>query len=256
LAPPLTESILFEERFRGFYEHPLGGYVGGRMAKVLGPDAEVRFSRPVPLGVPLQLDRTEADVTLSDGGGALAEARQLTVTVDAPIPPTVSEAEAASRGYQGHTFHFFPECFCCGPARAVGDGLRVFPGPVPGRDMVAACWTPDPGLGADGNVECEYVWSAIDCPGIWALVHAAPANSEDHIVTGTLAVHMLGPVEVGERHIIVAWRLGEDGRRIYAGTAIFSLDGTIRVLAKQTCIRLDRGVPLGLDAWRSPKVTR
>ena len=40
----------------------------------------------------------------------------------------------------------------CGPDRAEGDGLRVFPGPVAGRGLWAAPWTPDPSVaGADGR---------------------------------------------------------------------------------------------------------
>ena len=49
-------------------------------------------------------------------------------------------------GYPGLGNHPFPTCFACGPDRAEGDGLRIFPGPVGGasgdRGYVASLWVP------------------------------------------------------------------------------------------------------------------
>ena len=41
------------------------------------------------------------------------------------------EAVAASATYPGFSAHPFPTCFVCGPERAEGDGLRLFPGRLP-----------------------------------------------------------------------------------------------------------------------------
>ena len=52
----------------------------------------------------------------------------------------VAEAEEASKRYAGFEHHAYPTCFTCGPARE--DGLGIFAGPVAGRELVAAPWTP------------------------------------------------------------------------------------------------------------------
>lgn len=64
-----------------------------------------------------------------------------------PALVSMAEAEAAAGGARYFADTLFPTCFGCGMSRAPGDGLRIFPGPVPGRDLWAAPWTPDPAVG-------------------------------------------------------------------------------------------------------------
>ena len=40
----------------------------------------------------------------------------------------------------------------------------------------------------------------------------------------------------GETCVVAAWPLGEDGRKLDAGTALFSEDGELIALARQTWI--------------------
>jgi hypothetical protein len=42
--------------------------------------------------------------------------------------------------------------------------------------------------------------------------------------------------EVGERCAVASWPLGEDGRKLYAGTALFAANGELLALAGQTWI--------------------
>ena len=42
--------------------------------------------------------------------------------------------------------------------------------------------------------------------------------------------------EVGERCVVVSWPLGEDGRKLYAGTALYAEDGELLAVARQTWI--------------------
>ena len=90
-----------------------------------------------PLGVRHDGD---AVLLLDDDGGLLAEARPPAAEVELTVPdtPTPEEARAAAgRGaYYGDPL--FPGCFVCGPARAPGHGLRIFPGPVGRRSVWAA----------------------------------------------------------------------------------------------------------------------
>ncbi len=79
--------------------------------------------------------------------------------------------------YPGLRSHPFPGCFACGTDRAEGDGLRIFPGPVPGRaDTVASLWVPHTSLAVRGDVVDRGVervgvpttWAALDCVGGWS----------------------------------------------------------------------------------------
>ena len=46
------------------------------------------------------------------------------------------------------------------------------------------------------------------------------------------------------------WPLGEDGRKLYAGTALFSADGELLALARQTWIRAESGLTLAAEPER------
>jgi hypothetical protein len=238
-------------RFRGFEKIAHGGYVGGVLAGFVDGAVRVSLRRPVPMGRPLRIDdRDDGVVALCNGGELLAEATSTTLRLDLPEPVDGADAEAASRSYPGHQRHLFPGCFCCGPDRSSGDGLRIFPGRVPGRDVVAAPWVPDVADADErGVVHREIVWAAFDCPQLWALILSAPADSADRVVTGALEAQLLEPVIAGERSVVVAWPSGRDGRKLFAGAALFSRDGEVLGIARQTAVLTGSGVPLGLERW-------
>jgi hypothetical protein len=112
-------------------------------------------------------------------------------------------------------------------------GLSDTPG------MRVGAWKPDAAfLDDDGRLRAEFVWSALDCPGGWAI--AGPAN------TGTLQVEILGPVDGREELIVMGWPMAVDAarpgsRRRYAGTAMFDARG--RLLAR------------GAAIWVTPRAT-
>ncbi|HET6412916.1 MAG TPA: hypothetical protein VFG53_12735 [Anaeromyxobacter sp.] len=136
-------NVLVERRFRGFEGIALGGYVGGLLAAAL-PSAEVKLRRPVPLERPLRVEESEqGERELVDGEVVLARVRPAPVEVSVPAPVSLAEGLAASaRSLQrSGVVHSFRGCFTCGDGRSEGDGLRIFAGPVPGREVVAALWT-------------------------------------------------------------------------------------------------------------------
>jgi len=53
---------------------------------------------------------------------------------------------------------------------------------------------------------------------------------------GRMTARVLRVPEVGERCAVAAWPLGEDGRKLFAGTALFAEDGELLALAKQTWV--------------------
>lgn len=227
------QEILIEERFCGPPDSGNGGYVCGLVAGILGGAAEVTLRRPPPIGRPLVV-RHDGGVAILHDEAVVAQGISADIEVEAPEPIGLRDAVEAVKRYPGFALHPFPTCFVCGPQRGQGDGLRIFPGPVTGREIVAAPWTPDHTLaGADGRVRPEFVWAALDCPGAFA--NGFP---EIPMVLGRLAARLVGAVEPREECVVVSWSAGVDGRKHLAGTALFGADEALRAIARATWIRL------------------
>ena len=224
-------TMQIEPRFCGPPDAGNGGYVCGRLASFIEGPAVVRLQLPPPLEVKLEVRSTGTGVELLRGADIVAWARPSQVALEIPAAPSYAEAEAASHAYAGFRAHPFPDCFVCGPQRKEGDGLRIFAGPLPGRNLVAAPWVPHPSLGdPKGNVRPEFIWAALDCPGAFSF--DAPPGTP--LLLGELAAAIKGPVAVGERCVAVGWALTRDGRRHYTATALFSESGECRGLARAT----------------------
>jgi hypothetical protein len=229
-----------------------GGYVCGVVALAAGAGprgVEIRRAAGVPLDRPLVVRVEEGGAVLSDDEGVIARTTAADLTVAAPAPPPVDVARRVSTRFlerleSGEIRHTFPECFVCGHRRGPGDGLRVFTGPVDEElgdeaGTRVGAWRPDAAfLDEDGDLRPEFVWSAMDCPGGWAI--AGPAN------TGTLQVEILEPVDGRQDLIVMGWPMAADSaragsRRRYAGTAMFDARG--RLLAR------------GAAIWVAPRAT-
>jgi hypothetical protein len=216
------DRIVIDSRFCGPPNSGNGGYVCGRVAEFIDGPAVIRLHVPTPLGVELSVRRTETGILLVQGDTVIAEGRQANVQVEVPDPPTLSEAQAASREYRGFVSHWFPTCFVCGPKRGPGDGLRIFPGDVAGRRLVASTWEPDGSLcDASGRVLPEFMWAALDCPGAFTFDKAARSM----ILLGELAAVLHGFVSAGERCVVIGWEIAQEGRKHHTGTALFSESG-------------------------------
>jgi hypothetical protein len=251
-----ARELLIDASRAGLPELAHGGYVAGVLAAALAADSvRVRLRRPVPTGRPLRIERpAEGQAELHDDGGLLAEAVAAEVLLHLPDPVGPAEAEAASRRFPGAAHHPFPDCLACGTRHP--DGLRVLPGPVSGRALVAAHWVPPAGLaGRDGILPPELASAALDCPALWALMVHAPPESPDRVVTSTLEIRLERPVLAGAPHVVMAWPIGREGRRRMAGAAILGPDGALCAASRQTTAVVDGwGVPLGRDRWSSSPV--
>jgi hypothetical protein len=250
-----SEQIIIDERYSGFPDVAHGGYVGGLLARSLGDGAEVVLRTPPPIGRPLEIEQSDPDrVVLRERDAVVAEARRAELMMEPPRRVTFDEAEAASQTYPGHSAHPFPSCFCCGPERASGDGLRIFPGRLPGTGMVAAAFVPDTALADDrGRLPSELAWAAVDCPQLWALMLAAPPDSPERVVTNGIAATLHAPLCAGERYTVIAWPAGRAANRLYADATVLSDQGDPIAVSRQTAavVGQDWGVPLGQDAWRT-----
>jgi hypothetical protein len=232
---PATADILIAPRFRGPPDSGNGGYTCGLVAARVGEPAEVTLRRPPPLARRLRLEWRDAGETLLvDDDTIVAQGRPATLELLAPSPVSVEEAERASLGYPGFDRHTYPTCFVCGPARAEGDGLRIFAGWVRGHKVVASPWTPDPSLAdEDGRVRREFVWATLDCPG--AVAVGFPDRGE--MLLGRLTAEIDRAPTAGEPCVVVGWPLGEKGRKLYAGTALYSASGKLLARARAVWIR-------------------
>jgi hypothetical protein len=228
--------VMISRRFRGPDVSGNGGYSAGLVAAAFGPGrtVEVTLRRPPPLDVQLDVAVSGTAAQLTYDGAVVADAKIVESDL-APLEPlSLAHAEAAMAQFAGVTAHPFPNCFTCGNARAEGDGLRIFPGPV-ADGLVASTWTPDASL-LDENreVPAEIVWAALDCPGGWSAI------TEDRpMVLGRMAVRLESLPTVGQKYAIAGQALENQGRKSRTAVSMFDADGRVLATAEQVWIVVD-----------------
>lgn len=216
-------ELVIDRKFRGPTGSANGGYTCGLLASFLHGPAEVTLRLPPPLERPLEVV-TNGGLELRDRDAVVAEASSADLDLDVPGPISFDEAEAAALP-EGDRESVFPECFVCGWARK--DGLRIYAGPVEGRELVAATWLPSVDV-----ISSEFVWAALDCPGAFAVEFGRRGNP----VLGRLTARVEHLPHPGEHCVVMGWPLGEEGRKLFAGTAAFGEDGRVLGSARATWI--------------------
>jgi hypothetical protein len=218
--------------------------VCGLIAGYLGGPAEVTLRLPVPLERPLAVERDgQGSVRVLAGDALIAEASGLPGGPHLQLPGPVSVQQASAAGARSQLrmhpeLHPFPACFVCGPGRAPGDGLRIFPGPVPGTGLSTDVWYPGEDLtGTDEHIRPEFMWAALDCAGCVGALGGAVPDGAPYLL-GRLAARRLGAIKAGEPHVVIGWRLAAQGRKILAGSALYTASGQAVAVAQATWIRL------------------
>jgi hypothetical protein len=228
-------NVTIPAKYKGPPAIANGGYVCSLVAKYIDGVTDIMIKLPTPLDRELQIRESgDGSFYLTDGDQVIIHARPGVIDLAVPDAPSYEEALRAAqasiavkptpyRHVTGHGIH--PICFCCGADVSDGEGLKIHPGRVAGRNMVAAPWTPASEYGdAQGYVRPEFIWTALDCPGayaLWELTHTKPG------LLGRLVGRIEKPLRCGEPCVIAAWPVGNDGRKLYAGTALFNADGQI-----------------------------
>lgn len=240
----MAGTVLVAGRFCGPSDSANGGYASGLVAQWLGGAAEVELRRPPPLETPMRVvvEDGEAEVTDPDDGGLVLRGRALADAephVEVPPAVTYAEAQDAAHRYVGFERHPFPRCFTCGPEREDGDGLRIFPGQVADRPegTVAAPWRPDVSFADEhGVMPTAMVWAALDCPTGFTTINA----DEDRLpyVLARFAVRVDAPVHVGRDLVVMAWPLGDEGRKHHAASALVDDQGLVIARARALWIQL------------------
>jgi hypothetical protein len=217
-------EIVLPRHFRGPLTSANGGYACGRLAAFVDADeVEVTLRLPPPLDRPLTVDRGGEGARLLDGEALVAEARPAPVEIRAPGPVSLADAERARENHVRDWIPEFSECYVCGIR---DDGLEIRVGLVAGREPLHAA----PVVLTDPAP--EIVWAAIDCPGAFSV----GGEGRGDIVLGRMTARVLRVPDRGAQCVVTSWPLGDDGRKLFAGTALFAEDGELLALAKQTWI--------------------
>lgn len=236
----MHDSVVIGERFRGPADSGNGGYSCGALAHFVEPrSAEVTLRLPPPLGRPLEVETLDGGMAvMRDGDTVVAEAHAIDdFDLEIPDPVGVEEAAAARDASPMQRQHPFPACFVCGPERQPGDGLGITCGPID-DELVASPWQVDGSVAdGDGRVPPEIVWSVLDCPGG---ISAMLVPDVGMCVLGRLAARIHGRIEAGMTCVATGWPIDRDGRKLLAGSAIFSEDGELLAHARATWIELKR----------------
>jgi hypothetical protein len=232
------EHARIARRFNGPPDSAQGGYACGLVAaRVRAPVATVSLRRPPPLERELDF-RGGADgaVALLDGEEVVADGGPAALELQAPAPVDFAVADAASEANPWVSKHPFPTCFGCGPERDDRDALRLILGRIPGRDVLADTWSPDPSLADErGRVTPLFVWAALDCPTGAA---AIDPNRGPHVLARLTAEPSCAPITAGEPHVVVAWLIERDGRKSRGGAAIYDADERLCAIAEGLWIQL------------------
>ncbi len=244
----MNQRVVVAKQFRGPPESGNGGYVSGLLAGYLSLSAaaegvEVTLRAPTPLDSPMQIQIDDAQVSAYVGETLIGQALPKKLALDVPQPPTFAQALAVQYNSPaldptienivsgGVGFH--PICFCCGADVAADQGLRVFAAPVPGFQGVAAAWQPDVVFqDENGFLPAEMIWAALDCPGQFAYF----ADGIRTGLLGRMTAKLLTPVRASDQIVITGWCIEIEGKKHFAGTALFNQQGECCAYSKQVWI--------------------
>jgi hypothetical protein len=152
----MSSTIRIARRFCGPPDTGNGGYSAGTLASLLPGGCECTLRKPIPLERDLKAESFDNHARLLDDAEVIIEAvsTQIEIATHEPVPFEQADRATAESPALGN--HPFPTCFTCGPQRVLGDGLRIFPGRLPGANgensVFAASWIPDSSLTNGGVV--------------------------------------------------------------------------------------------------------
>ncbi len=229
----MIDTMTIPENFRGPPRSGNGGYVGGAFAGLLGLPAnqavEVTLRAPVPLDVPLQVDRTNKNLlAVRRDDTLIAEVCPSDFALTIPTPPSFEDALAIRdsamslklrEGGEGRGMH--PICFCCGADHE--NGLGVFAARLDERQVVAAWQTRTDWRDDSGAIPIPYLWTALDCPG--QIAYAVEGIRTG--LLGRITASVVKPAIPGDKHVVTAWRDSIEGKKHFAGSAIFNQAGEL-----------------------------
>ena len=234
------QHITIAHRYRGPATSGNGGYVSGYLSRFIEGPAEITLRAPPPLDQPLDVIETDGKVELRTGETLLAEATATSLEdVRIPSGPDLAEATAARAAAYSFGNSDFNECFTCSRNRTPDDALCLWAGPVTNAadHLHATPWRVHESLGEyEGAVAPEFVWAALDCPGVHALF--AKGVVGEYTLLGRMACEIHNRPQRGDTCIVASWPGATEGRKHFATTALFDQEGGLMAKARQTWISL------------------
>ncbi len=233
----MSETLKVDKRFCGPPSSANGGYIAGLLSTHLVPSddeaVEVTLKAPIPFDVNLDIHEINGEVELRHVDLTVATARVVEFDLRAPTAPVDAAVLARSEISPllvPATNHPAANCFVCGPAREVDDGMRLFPQRVSGTSNYQVSWT----VSEHGD---EFIWAALDCPSSLGM-YLAEDPFFGPIVLGRITGQVRGVPLVGDVCDVVSWREGVDGRKMFGAAALFAADGECLAVARSTWIRV------------------
>lgn len=240
----MSDRVVIDRRFRGPPESANGGYACGTVAQFIDPGdgaVAVTLRTPPPLDRELEVRFEGGSAVLRDGETLVAEGEAVpALERELPEPVAFEEAREAGGNCPWAGEHPYPTCFSCGPARHPPDSLHLLTGPLPGREVLADGWAPDPAFAdANGVVDPKVVWAALDCPtGNGSFYFRPPAGPP---LLGRLTAQLLAPVHAGERYVVMGWPRAHEGRKHWGGSTLFDSSGEPVAIAEGLWLELRPG---------------
>ncbi len=261
LSSKTRQIVTIDGLYNGASKVANGGYICGLLASFIDGDAEVRINASFPVETPLEAVATEdGGIEIYLDNKLLGRAQPTTVQMDIPTSPDFESARRASENFVFLHSIDARGCYVCSPIRTPDKGLRVFIGGLdnitersPGQNLVAALWRPTQNLTDSklpenklpenkDTIDNVYVWSVLDCPGVYALKLRYPQSGI--LVLGSCSASIKRPLPVNQTYIVSAWQDGPaEGRKLRMGVAIHSTDGELMACAKQICFDVGDALP-------------
>lgn len=228
---PTDRPVEVAARYAGPPGMGHGGYVAGLFVDG-STSLQITLRRPTPLDRPLSLVDVDGGHELRAGDEVLADARPAALELDVPARPTLDDARAAMEGspsvFGERGVH--PTCFGCGLHRDDDEGLAIAAGPLADGSQVAAVWQPDARHTAGDVVTPHMVAAALDCAGAFAFI----VDDQRAGLLGRIVIEQRADVPAREDLLVTGWRVGNEGRKMIAGTAISTGDGEVLAAARAT----------------------
>jgi hypothetical protein len=242
-------SIVIDRRFRGSADSAQSGYAAGKTASHAEGPVKVTLFRPAPVEQDLSVEiDSDERITVLDGSGVVMEANpSAELLIEVPASAAVIDEIFARGPVTAERGQDRPHCFGCSLER--GDGLGLATLPVGTTSIWGTTWTPDESLpSADGFVDAEILWSALDCPGSFA--GAADASRHPSEVSGPpareeMTVQIRDKVRIGEHLAVMGWAITHSDSTVDCGTAIVDRTGQVRAYARLCQSIAERNTPHG-----------
>ena len=87
-------------------------------------------------------------------------------------------------------------------------------------------------------METEFLWAALDCPCGWAAWKRVSVLLPEtpYILLGRFVAEVKVQPAAGEKCITIGWPIGNEGRKLFSGSAIFAENGELLAAGRTTWI--------------------